>query len=68
MAPALPALTLIHPSAWNRYSRKLNFAFHDFCELRITRILGSPFAGFFEQTRVSGAPLSPELIYLLWIV
>jgi hypothetical protein len=42
-----PALVLarIHRSAWNRYSRKLNFAFHDFYEVRIERILGSSLAG-----------------------
>jgi hypothetical protein len=31
-------------------------------------ILGSPFAGFFEQMRVSGALLGPVLIYPMWIV
>jgi hypothetical protein len=35
------AVVPIHPNAWNRYSRKLNFAFHDFCELRPNGVLGS---------------------------
>jgi hypothetical protein len=36
---ALPHLVLIHPIAWNRYSRK--FAFWAFCELPLYGVLGS---------------------------
>src|SRR5215204_3276285 len=33
--------TFIHPSAWKGNSQKLNFRFHDFCELRRDGVLGS---------------------------
>src|SRR5215211_1484030 len=37
----LPRENDIHPSAWKGNSQKLNFRFHDFCELRRDGVLGS---------------------------